>query len=249
MNCSSPARWKESTTNAEEFPMSALRKEEPLTTADIAGHERTGARPDDAVIDRTNANPADRRRPRSVEAGDAAAYNNDARVTAADTDDIYDGEVVSSTVEPSTQSATPSRQRNQESAFSSPHKSGFERPVSQRPPNSSADLSTVGTSTATETPAGRDESPSVAPLFPEDELRDFRARWDQVQTSFVDEPRRAVEQADTLVATVVKRIAEQFAEERAKLEQQWDRGDDISTEELRQGLKRYRAFFDRLLSF
>ena len=87
-----------------------------------------------------------------------------------------------------------------------------------------------------------------SPLFAENELRDFRARWDQVQTSFVDEPRHAVEQADTLVATVIKRIAEQFAEERAKLEKQWDRGDNVSTEDLRQGFKRYRAFFDRLLS-
>jgi hypothetical protein len=92
---------------------------------------------------------------------------------------------------------------------------------------------------------GRNQSP----LFAENELRDFRARWDQVQTSFVDEPRHAVEQADTLVATVVKRIAEQFAEERSKLEKQWDRGDNVSTEELRQGFQRYRAFFDRLLSF
>jgi len=89
----------------------------------------------------------------------------------------------------------------------------------------------------------------AGPLFPDDELHNFRARWDQVQTSFVDEPRHAVEQADTLVAAVVQRIAEQFAEERAKLEQQWDHGGDVSTEELRQGLKRYRAFFDRLLSF
>jgi hypothetical protein len=86
-------------------------------------------------------------------------------------------------------------------------------------------------------------------LFAENELRDFRTRWDQIQTSFVDEPRRAVEQADTLVANVVKRIAEQFAEERAKLEKQWDRGDNVSTENLRQGFKRYRAFFDRLLTF
>jgi len=86
-------------------------------------------------------------------------------------------------------------------------------------------------------------------LFDPDELRDFRGRWDQVQTSFVDEPRQAVEQADTLVATMVKRIAEQFAEEREKLEQQWRYGNDVSTEDLRQGLKRYRALFDRLLSF
>ena len=89
----------------------------------------------------------------------------------------------------------------------------------------------------------------ASPLFPDDELHNFRARWDQAQTSFVDEPRQAVEQADSLVANVVKRIAEQFANERAQLEKQWDRGDSVSTEDLRQALKRYRSFFDRLLSF
>jgi len=87
------------------------------------------------------------------------------------------------------------------------------------------------------------------PLFPEDELHNLRARWDQVQASFVDEPRHAVEQADGLVANVVTRIAEQFANERSKLEEQWSKGDDVNTEDLRQALRRYRSFFDRLLSF
>jgi hypothetical protein len=90
---------------------------------------------------------------------------------------------------------------------------------------------------------------SAGPLFPDDELRNFRARWDQVQTSFVDEPRQSVEQADSLVANVVKRIAEQFSTERAQLEKQWDSGDNVSTEDLRQALRRYRSFFDRLLTF
>jgi hypothetical protein len=90
---------------------------------------------------------------------------------------------------------------------------------------------------------------SAGQLSPDDELRNFRARWDQVQTSFVDEPRQAVQQADGLVANVVKRIAEQFSAERAQLEKQWDRGDDVSTEDLRQALRRYRSFFDRLLTF
>ena len=89
----------------------------------------------------------------------------------------------------------------------------------------------------------------AGPLFPDDELNNFRARWKEVQTSFVDEPRHAVEQADSLVANVVKRIAEQFAAERATLEDQWGKGDNVSTEDLRQSLKRYRSFFDRLLSF
>jgi hypothetical protein len=86
-------------------------------------------------------------------------------------------------------------------------------------------------------------------LFPDNELNQFRARWDKAQILFVDEPRAAVEQADSLVATVVTRIAEQFAAERADLEHQWDRGDNVSTEDLRQALRRYRGFFDRLLAF
>ena len=86
-------------------------------------------------------------------------------------------------------------------------------------------------------------------LFPNDELHNFRARWDQVQTSFVDEPRRAVEQADGLVANVIQRIAEQFSNERTKLEERWSKGENVNTEELRQALRQYRAFFDRSLSF
>ena len=86
------------------------------------------------------------------------------------------------------------------------------------------------------------------PLFPNTELQELRSRWSDVQTAFVDEPRRAVEQADGLVASAMKRLAEVFAEERSKLEQQWDRGDNVSTEELRIALQRYRSFFHRLLS-
>lgn len=88
-----------------------------------------------------------------------------------------------------------------------------------------------------------------APVFPENELTELRTRWDKAQGMFVDEPRKAVEEADALVAATVKRIAELFADERAKLEKQWDRGGEVSTEDLRQGLRRYRGFFDRLLSF
>ena len=69
-----------------------------------------------------------------------------------------------------------------------------------------------------------------------------------VQTAFVDEPRRAVEQADGLVAAAMKRLAEVFAEERSGLEKQWDRGDNVSTEDLRVALQRYRSFFHRLLA-
>ena len=107
----------------------------------------------------------------------------------------------------------------------------------------------AGTTTNSANTVASTNTIEAGPLFPDDELHNFRARWDQVQTSFVDEPRQAVEQADSLVANVVKRIAEQFANERAKLEDQWAKGDNVNTEDLRQALKRYRAFFDRLLSF
>jgi hypothetical protein len=85
-------------------------------------------------------------------------------------------------------------------------------------------------------------------LFPAGEVDGFRSRWVEVQTGFVDEPRSAVEQADGLVAEMMKRLAQVFADERGKLEEQWSRGDDISTEDLRQALRRYRSFMDRLLS-
>jgi hypothetical protein len=89
---------------------------------------------------------------------------------------------------------------------------------------------------------------SSSQLFPSSELETLRTRWKEVQTAFVDEPRKAVEQADGLVASAMKRLAEVFADERSKLEKQWDRGDSVSTEDLRVALQRYRSFFDRLLS-
>ena len=92
------------------------------------------------------------------------------------------------------------------------------------------------------------KSEDSAPLFPNDELENLRGRWKEIQTGFVDEPRKAVEQADGLLASAMKRLAEMFAEERSKLEQQWDRGDTVSTEDLRVALQRYRTFFHRLLS-
>lgn len=85
-------------------------------------------------------------------------------------------------------------------------------------------------------------------LFPDNELGDLRTRWDRIQAGFVDEPRKAVEEADSLVASTMKRLAEVFAQERSKLEGQWDRGDNVSTEDLRVALQRYRSFFHRLLS-
>jgi hypothetical protein len=86
------------------------------------------------------------------------------------------------------------------------------------------------------------------PLFAQNDTQDFRSRWEKIQIGFVDEPRKAVEQADELVASAIKRLAEVFAVERQKLESEWDKTDNVSTEDLRIALRRYRSFFDRLLS-
>jgi len=91
-------------------------------------------------------------------------------------------------------------------------------------------------------------SSSAHPLFPEDVANDFRSKWDGIQTGFVDEPRQAVQHADELVAQAIKRLAESFAQERSRLETQWDRGDQVSTEDLRVALQTYRSFFHRLLA-
>lgn len=84
-------------------------------------------------------------------------------------------------------------------------------------------------------------------LFPDQDLEKMRADWKAIQARFVDEPRASVEAADHLVATTVQRLASSFARERENLEGQWGQG-DVSTEDLRQALRRYRSFFDRLLS-
>jgi hypothetical protein len=94
----------------------------------------------------------------------------------------------------------------------------------------------------------RSEDKQLAPLFLSDVAKDFRSRWDAVQISFVDDPKQAVRQGDELVAQVMKSLAETFSKERAKLEGQLDQTDKASTENLRVALRRYRSFFERLLS-
>jgi hypothetical protein len=85
-------------------------------------------------------------------------------------------------------------------------------------------------------------------LLPADTDATFQERWKEIQTRFVDEPRGAVEDADSLVANLMQQLAQGFAKERERLEAQWGRGEDISTEDLRVALQRYRTFFQRLLS-
>lgn len=85
-------------------------------------------------------------------------------------------------------------------------------------------------------------------LFPSERALDFRTRWDSVQTAFVDEPRQSVTQADALVGEMLDQLAQTFRTQRESLEQSWDKKEGTSTEDLRTALRRYRTFFERLLT-
>jgi hypothetical protein len=105
------------------------------------------------------------------------------------------------------------------------------------------------------TPAGGQPVPdsgttpsTTGPLLATQDAEGFRARWTDIQTGFVDAPRRAVEQADALVAELMQHLARTFADERGRLERQWDQGDDVPTDNLRDAFQRYRSFFERLLA-
>jgi hypothetical protein len=86
------------------------------------------------------------------------------------------------------------------------------------------------------------------PIFAGGEADGYRTQWDAIQTGFVDEPRKAVQEADALVDVVIRRLSDVFADERTSLEAQWGKGDEVSTEDLRLALRKYRSFFERLLT-
>jgi hypothetical protein len=86
------------------------------------------------------------------------------------------------------------------------------------------------------------------PLLQQEQSERFSERWEEIQASFVDRPQAAVEDADELVADLMQRITASLANEREQLEKRWSEGDDVSTEDLRVALTKYRSFFDRLLS-
>jgi hypothetical protein len=115
-------------------------------------------------------------------------------------------------------------------------------------PNDDTDEATANADEQPGTSEDADASGAHEPLLPDDQSERFTTRWQEIQTGFVDEPRSSVEQADALVADLMQRLAASFSNERQQLEAQWDSGDDVSTEDLRVALTRYRSFFDRLLS-
>jgi len=118
----------------------------------------------------------------------------------------------------------------------------------QHPPgDAQARQPAPATQAGTGSDLGADEQPPPQ-LLAEDELQTILVRWKDIQAEFVDEPRSAVQNADALVADLMQRLARMFASEREQLESQWASGNDVSTEDLRCGLRRYRSFFERLLA-
>jgi hypothetical protein len=92
------------------------------------------------------------------------------------------------------------------------------------------------------------QTSDATPLLASASEERFRTGWEQVQVGFVDQPRESVQQADQLVAELMQELAQGFAQARSTLEAEWDRGEDVSTEDLRLALQRYRSFFQRLLA-
>jgi hypothetical protein len=95
--------------------------------------------------------------------------------------------------------------------------------------------------------AGGEDGSGEGELFPANERNELERRWNEIQARFVDEPRGSVEEANALVSELMDRLVSSFSEQRERLEGQWERGDDVTTEDLRMVLMRYRSFFGRLL--
>jgi hypothetical protein len=126
-------------------------------------------------------------------------------------------------------------------------------PAADQPRSADPVRSADVTQTQTQTPAqadaaGSDDALSDDALFADHDLSDLRSRWNEVQATFVDDPRDCVQKADGLVSDTVEQLTSSFSHARSRLEEQWSRGEEASTEDLRLALKRYRDFFDRLLA-
>jgi hypothetical protein len=97
-------------------------------------------------------------------------------------------------------------------------------------------------------PSATHEPSADETLFAGDDLAELRARWAGVQAAFVDDPKDCVQKADVLVSDLVEQLTTGFTQARSRLEEQWSRGEDASTEDLRLALMHYREFFERLLA-
>jgi hypothetical protein len=214
-------------------------RREELSTADLAGQPPTSAERSDATEQEADLAPDDHT--------DAADRTDDdvARTDLASEEFARDDLVgepaltegrspeLATDVEPGDQPLQQDSGRHEVTA------TGTDPDLASSTPPAAPAAADVGTAD-TATKAGH--------LLAVDDAEAFRARWTDVQHGFVDAPRQAVEQADGLVAELMQHLAKTFADERGRLEGQWDQGGDVSTEDLRTAFQRYRLFFERLLT-
>jgi hypothetical protein len=219
------------------------REDERLSTRDIAsGTQDPDAERDTALADPVESPPAD----------SAAVPDERTGSDFADDRPADDSGAVAAGETP------PGRGPSRESIADSGATAGDDTAADTRAETGAASSPAPGAASAADTGDGADTradtgtgrsgsaGDDAAPLL--EGADEFQTRWEEIQVRFVDEPRGAVEDADALVATVMQRLAEGFASEREGLEAQWGRGEDISTEDLRVALQRYRSFFQRLLA-
>jgi hypothetical protein len=213
-----------------------MRREE-LSTADLAGQPPTGAERSDVTEEEADLAPDARTDDDVARTDDDAARADDdvARDDLAGEPALTEGRSpdLATDVEPGEEPLQQDSGRHEVTATGpDPDLASIAPPAAQ----AAADAGTADTATK----AGH--------LLAVDDAEAFRARWTDVQHGFVDAPRQAVEQADGLVAELMQHLAKTFADERGRLEGQWDQGGDVSTEDLRTAFQRYRLFFERLLT-
>jgi hypothetical protein len=216
---------------AGQPPTSAERSDATEEEADLARDDRTDAADPTEAADRTKAaDPID-----DDVARDDLAPEDRARDDLAGEPALTEGRSpdLATDVEPGEEPRQQGYGRHEVTATGTdPDPASIAAPAAQ----AAADVGTADTATK----AGH--------LLAADDAEAFRARWTDVQHGFVDAPRQAVAQADGLVAELMQHLAKTFADERGRLEGQWDQGDDVSTEDLRTAFQRYRLFFERLLT-
>jgi len=115
-------------------------------------------------------------------------------------------------------------------------------------PNREADREADEEASASAQPESAEDGETLDELFSPELTSEYRARWTDVQGGFVDDPRRAVQRGNELVEEVMRNLTQSFASQREQLEEQLHRTGEASTETLRVTLRRYRSFFERLLS-
>jgi hypothetical protein len=231
-------------------------RREELSTADLAGQPPTSAERSDVTDEEADLAPDDHTDAADRADDDVARADDDvaradlapedvaradlapddvARADLAGEPDLTEGRSPdpATDVEPGEQPLQQDSGRHEVTATGTdPDLASINAPAAQ----AAADVGTADTATK----AGH--------LLAVDDAEAFRARWTDVQHGFVDAPRQAVEQADGLVAELMQHLAKTFADERGRLEGQWDQGGDVSTEDLRTAFQRYRLFFERLLT-